>query len=110
MALAADDAEAVVAPTALHGQPSARRSRADEARRFADLLRQQIHADSFADRGLPPESELAHEFGVSRNAVRDGLALLKQEGLIDRAPRVGTHVARRKYDHGLDALLGLRRP
>ncbi|WP_213571785.1 GntR family transcriptional regulator [Rhodococcus sp. USK13] len=108
MALAGDDAEAVVAPTALHGQPSARRSRADEARRFADLLRQQIHADSFADRALPPESELAHEFGVSRNAVRDGLALLKQEGLIDRAPRVGTHVTRRKYDHGLDALLGLR--
>ncbi len=51
---------------------------------------------------MPSESELAAEFGVSRNAVRDGLALLKQEGLIDRPAR-GTHVAQRKYDHGLDA-------
>ncbi|AII04266.1 MULTISPECIES: GntR family transcriptional regulator [Rhodococcus] len=96
----------VVNPTPL--QTASRSSRADHARRFADLLRQQIHTDSFAERGLPSESELAAEFGVSRNAVRDGLALLKQEGLIDRAPRVGTHVAQRKYDHGLDALLGLK--
>lgn len=85
-----------------------RRSRADDARRFADLLRQQIHADTYADRGLPVESVLASEFGVSRNAVRDGLAQLKNEGLIARGPRVGTRVARRKYDHGLDALVGLK--
>lgn len=76
----------MVNPTPL--QTASRSSRADHARRFADLLRQQIHADSFAERGLPSESELAAEFGVSRNAVRDGLALLKQEGLIDRVPRV----------------------
>ena len=37
--------------------------------------------------------------------MRDALALLKDDGLIDRAPRVGTHVAQRKYDHGLDMLL-----
>ncbi|GAB0103012.1 GntR family transcriptional regulator [Nocardia sp. JMUB6875] len=81
--------------------------RADRARQVADVLRQQIHTGAF-DRALPSESALAAEFSVSRNTVRDALALLKDEGLIERAPKVGTHVAQRKYDHGLDALLGLR--
>ncbi len=81
--------------------------RADRARRVADVLRQQIHADAYPD-GLPAEHELATEFFVSRNTVREALAVLKHEGLIDRGPKVGTHVAQRKYHHGLDALLGLK--
>ncbi|MEU1206338.1 GntR family transcriptional regulator [Nocardia sp. NPDC005825] len=81
--------------------------RADRARHVADVLRQQIHASAF-DNALPAEAALSAEFGVSRNTVRDALALLKDEGLIERAPKIGTHVARRKYDHGLDALLGLK--
>ncbi|WP_073578942.1 GntR family transcriptional regulator [Mycobacterium avium] len=81
--------------------------RADRARRVADVLRQQIHADAYPD-GLPAELELADEFSVSRNTIREALAVLKREGLIDRGPRVGTHVAQRKYDHALDALLGLK--
>ena len=60
------------------------------------------------DGGLPTEEELAAEFFVSRNTIRDALAVLKNEGLIDRGRRVGTHVAVRKYDHGLDALVGLK--
>lgn len=71
------------------------------------MLRQQIHADAYPD-GLPAEHELAGEFSVSRNTVREALTVLKHEGLIDRGPKVGTHVAQRKYDHGLDALLGLK--
>jgi GntR family transcriptional regulator len=82
-------------------------SRSDRARRVADVLRQQIHAGAYPD-GLPAELELAAEFSVSRNTVREALAVLKHEGLIDRGPRVGTHVAQRKYEHGLDALLGLK--
>jgi GntR family transcriptional regulator len=81
--------------------------RADRARLAADVLRQQIHAGAYPD-GLPPESELAAEFFVSRNTIREALTILKNEGLIERGPKVGTHVARRKYDHGLDALLGLK--
>ncbi len=81
--------------------------RADRARLTADVLRQQIHAGAYPD-GLPPESELAAEFFVSRNTIRQALTILKNEGLIERGPKVGTHVARRKYDHGLDALLGLK--
>ncbi|MBY8855961.1 GntR family transcriptional regulator [Nocardia sp. CA2R105] len=81
--------------------------RADRARQVADVLRQQIHAQTFAHT-LPSEGELAAEFAVSRNTVRDALALLKDEGLIERAPKVGTHIAQRKYEHGLDALRGLK--
>ncbi|MEU1545420.1 GntR family transcriptional regulator [Nocardia sp. NPDC005745] len=84
-----------------------RQLRADQARRVADILRHQLHAGAF-DGALPSEQELAAEYGASRNTVRDALALLKDEGLIDRAPKVGTRVATRKYDHGLDALLGLQ--
>ncbi|OBI81267.1 GntR family transcriptional regulator [Mycobacterium sp. E740] len=84
-----------------------RRPRADRARQVADVLRHQIHAGGF-DGGLPGEQELAAEFFVSRNTVREALAVLKNEGLIDRGPKVGTHVAVRKYDHGLDALVGLK--
>ena len=83
------------------------RPRADQARQVADVLRQQINAGTYA-KALPTEQDLTAEFAVSRNTVRDALALLKEEGLIDRAPKVGTQVAQRKYDHGLDALLGLK--
>jgi GntR family transcriptional regulator len=84
-----------------------RRPRADRARQVADVLRHQIHAGAY-DGGLPSEQDLAAEFFVSRNTIREALAALKAEGLIERGPKVGTHVALRKYDHGLDALLGLK--
>lgn len=88
-------------------EPTLSRPRADRARQVGDVLRQQIHAGVF-DEVLPSEQELAAEFAVSRNTVRGALTLLKDDGLIGRAPRVGTRVAQRKYDHGLDALLGLK--
>jgi GntR family transcriptional regulator len=81
--------------------------RADRARPVADVLRQQIHAGAYPG-GLPTEQELAAEFFTSRNSIREALAVLKHEGLIERGPKVGTHVAQRKYDHRLDALLGLK--
>ncbi|GAD86505.1 putative GntR family transcriptional regulator [Nocardia asteroides NBRC 15531] len=74
---------------------------------MADILRHQILAGA-VEGALPGEQELAAEHGTSRNTVREALALLRDEGLIDRAPKVGTRVAARKYDHGLDALLGLQ--
>jgi GntR family transcriptional regulator len=84
-----------------------RRPRADQARLVADILRHQIHSGGYPD-GLPAEAELAAEFFASRNAVREALATLKDEGLIDRGTKVGTQVAIRKYDHGLDTLVGLK--
>src|SRR6202012_3894551 len=84
-----------------------RQPRADRARQVADVLRHQIHSGVYDD-GLPSEAALSAEFSVSRNTIREALTALKNEGLIDRGPKVGTHVAQRKYDHGLDALLGLK--
>jgi GntR family transcriptional regulator len=84
-----------------------RQPRADRARQVADVLRHQIHAGAY-DEGLPGELELAAEFFVSRNTIRAALTALKNEGLIDRGPKVGTCIAQRKYDHRLDVLLGLK--
>jgi hypothetical protein len=50
---------------------------------------------------------LAAEFGVSRNAVRGALDLIRCEGLVERVPGVGTVVATPKYPHGPDHLRGL---
>lgn len=47
-----------------------RRPRADQARLVADVLRHQIHAGGYPD-GLPAEADLAAEFFVSRNTVRE---------------------------------------
>jgi GntR family transcriptional regulator len=85
----------------------ARRRRADRARQVADVLRQQVLDGAFPDGVLPGEPWLGREFGVSRNAVRDALDLLRAEGLIERLPGVGTVVAAEKYSHGLEQLLGL---
>jgi NAD-dependent dihydropyrimidine dehydrogenase PreA subunit len=85
----------------------ARRRRADRARQVADVLRRQVLAGVFAGRTLPAEPRLAANFGVSRNAVRAALDLLRAEGLVDRVPGVGTVPATPKYPHGLDGLPGL---
>ncbi|WP_255450503.1 GntR family transcriptional regulator [Skermania sp. ID1734] len=82
-----------------------RQPRADQARRVADVLRRQLH--SYAQ-VLPTEQQLAAEFAVSRNSVREALALLRDEGLIERGRKVGTRITQPKFEHGLDVLLGLR--
>jgi GntR family transcriptional regulator len=84
-----------------------RQPRADRARQVADVLRHQIHSGRYDD-SLPGETALAAEFSVSRNTIREALSTLKNEGLIERGPKIGTHVAQRKFDHGLDTLLGLK--
>lgn len=88
-------------------EPTPLRRRADRARQVADVLRQEIRDGAYRD-GLPAEADLVAEFAVSRNTVREALSALKSDGLIDRGPRVGTHVVQRKYDHGLDGLFGLK--
>src|SRR5947209_8144946 len=85
----------------------ARRRRADLARQVADVLRHQILGGAYPNRSLPGEAALGREFTVSRNTVREALALLRGEGLIERVPGIGTTVARAKYPHGLHHLLGL---
>lgn len=90
----------------LGGAPE-RRPRADRARQAADVIRRQVVGRAYPDGVLPDELVLAAEFGVSRNALREALDLLREEGLIDRVPGVGTVVVTEKYPHGLNRLMGL---
>ncbi|MFF0310010.1 GntR family transcriptional regulator [Streptosporangium sp. NPDC004379] len=92
--------------TAAGPVPAGARRRADRARQVADLLRREIVHGGYGER-LPLETALAREFGASRNTVREALDLLREEGLIERCPGVGTTVAAEKYPHGLHRLLGL---
>jgi GntR family transcriptional regulator len=84
----------------------ATRRRADRARQVADVLRRQVLAGHFAA-ALPAEARLGEEFGASRNTIREALALLRAEGLVERCPGVGTTVVARKHSHGLERLQGL---
>lgn len=47
-----------------------------------------------ADDRLPPEVELAQQFGVSRNVIRECLARLEREGMVTRKHGVGTLINR----------------
>ncbi|RKT52202.1 GntR family transcriptional regulator [Saccharothrix australiensis] len=84
-----------------------RRLRADRARQAADVIRRQVVQRSYPDGVLPDERFLAAEFSASRNTIREALALLREEGLIERVPGVGTVVVTEKCVHGLDRLMGL---
>ncbi|MEV5895778.1 GntR family transcriptional regulator [Nonomuraea fuscirosea] len=57
---------------------------------IAARLREQIVAGEFAPGAvLPSEAELCRRFGVARNTVRRGLALLENEGLLVTVPSKG---------------------
>jgi GntR family transcriptional regulator len=86
--------------------PVRRERRTDDARRVADVLRRVV-TDGAPGRLLPPEAHLATEYGVSRNAVRAALDLLRAEGLVERIQGTGTRVTRAALPHGIDALRGL---
>lgn len=87
-------------------------SRADAARWARDVLRGQILDGVYgglaaARPALPSETDLATEFGVSRNAIREALELLRGEGLITRVQGAGTFVTGAKLSQRLDRLEGL---
>lgn len=52
--------------------------------RIADKLMEQIASGALAEgQVLPTETELARSFGVSRNVVREAIARLRYEGILD---------------------------
>ncbi|MEU8356340.1 GntR family transcriptional regulator [Nonomuraea sp. NPDC048882] len=60
----------------------------------ANRLRERIRSGEFAPgQVLPSEAELCREFGVARNTVRRGLAILEEEGLLVTVPSKGRVVA-----------------
>src|SRR5262245_29475931 len=51
---------------------------------------------------IPTEAELVQEYGVSRITVRQGLAILEEQGLVRREPGRGTFVnAQPAFEHTL---------
>ena len=62
------------------------------------LLRKSISDGEFqSGERLPPERELAREFGVARGTLREGLRELENAGLVERRQGSGTYVI-----HGSD--------
>jgi GntR family transcriptional repressor for pyruvate dehydrogenase complex len=60
------------------------------------------------DEQLPAERELAHQFGVSRTAVREALKTLREKGLVEAYAGRGTFVtneAARSMRHTLDRVI-----
>lgn len=88
--------------------PGSRAGRREEpARRARDLIRHEVLRGAYDERALPAESELAKSLGISRNAVRDALDMLRSEGLVQRRPGMGTFAATHKAVQGMERLRGL---
>ncbi|MEV0371198.1 GntR family transcriptional regulator [Streptomyces sp. NPDC050636] len=94
-------------PTPSGGGSGEPLTRADRARRVANVLRRQVLRGAFPTGVLPDERDLIAEFDTSRNTVREALGLLRDEGLVARRRGVGTVVVGRAYEHPLGELSGL---
>lgn len=69
---------------------------------LADVIRERIFDGSFAAESmLPSESEMMSAYKVSRITVRQSLALLAQEGLVQRVQGKGTFVIGRPIEQNL---------
>lgn len=68
-------------------------ARAHDVRRLRDLLRFAVLGGGYPGGQLPSESELMAVHGASRATVREALAQLRADGLIERTQGIGTHVA-----------------
>lgn len=75
--------------------------RSSVLRRVTDLLRASVLAGSLPPL-LPSETELQRQFGASRNVIRDALAVLRSEGLVERQQGTGTFVVGTRYRHRVD--------
>lgn len=65
----------------------------------AARLRGKIEAGEWAALGrLPPERELAEEFGIARNTLRRAIGLLEDQGFVSRQVGRGSYLASREAD------------
>lgn len=71
------------------------------ARRLRDVLRSEILSGAFAGGLLPRESELMLRYDARRAAVRQALALLRDEGVVERVQGLGTFAVRDRHIFGL---------
>jgi DNA-binding FadR family transcriptional regulator len=62
---------------------------------YARVVEAILRGDYARDGKLPPEGELAGVFGVSRPTVREALARLRSDGVIESRRGSGSHLVRR---------------
>lgn len=62
------------------------------ATEIAQTLKSRIDAGEWLDSRIPPERDLAEDFGVARNTIRRAMALLKQDGAIAGHVGRGTYI------------------
>ena len=66
---------------------------------IAGALRKRISSGEWADLGrMPPERNLASEFGVARNTIRRAVSLLEEDGTLTRQPGRGTFLQGEQQD------------
>jgi len=69
------------------------------AQDIAGALRKRISSGEWADLGrMPPERDLASEFGVARNTIRRAVSLLEEEGAVSRQTGRGTFLLSENAD------------
>lgn len=78
--------------------------RAHRARLVRDVVRAQIVDGRYDGTPLPSEDQLATQFGVGRNVVREALAMLVAEGLLRRDQGIGTRARTQMVVHELNSL------
>ncbi|WIY53838.1 FCD domain-containing protein [Devosia sp. YIM 151766] len=77
--------------------PKAAQRQSDDVVRaiLAMLERGELHEGDV----LPPERELAQQFDIGRNTLREAIKVLQVYGVVDRSPRLGTVIKSANLDH-----------
>lgn len=78
----------------IRGLGSARAQGRNTRRLVHELLRSRVVSLELPPGAPLSENDLAAELGVSRTPVRESLILLREEGLVDIYPQLGTFVSR----------------
>ena len=66
---------------------------------IAGALRKRISSGEWADLGrMPPERDLASEFGVARNTIRRAVSLLQEDGTVTKQTGRGTFLQAEQQD------------
>jgi GntR family transcriptional regulator len=86
-----------------------RRRSEDNVRRVRDLLRAEL-TRGFPSGRLPAEEQLMGDYHASRATIRDALALLRAEGVIDRVQGIGTLVLANKEQSTIEQSSGVETP
>jgi GntR family transcriptional regulator len=69
----------------------------------SDLLRTELLSGDWAEEPLPGEDALIRKYGVSRGIIRDVLAILAEQGMVERVRGAGTFpLARSALQHEIE--------